>query len=119
MSPRGDAWAAISSRRKELSNRFLLPERQAYDIPSPGREVASGLYPHSLMLLFMARRAPLPPCITSPMSAELGNSQIAALWMGGFGLTPILLPCNTPWSRGKHLGGLASCPGRTGEGVLS
>lgn len=50
------------------------------------------------------------------MSAELGNYQIAALWVGGFGLMPILLPRNTPWSRGKHLGGLASCPGRTGEG---
>lgn len=43
MSPRGDTWAAISSRRKELSNRFLLQEGRAYNVPSPGREVASRL----------------------------------------------------------------------------
>lgn len=58
------------------------------------------------------------PCITSPTSVELGNCRIAASWVGD-GSNQTLLPHDTPWSHGKHLGGPASCPGGTGEGVLS
>lgn len=53
------------------------------------------------------------------VTAELRSSRIAVSWVGVFGLTPILFPCNTLWSCGKHLSGQAACPGRTGEEVLS